>query len=108
MNLLMKVLRMVTKSLEEIKKIMKDHEKILSEKFKVKSIMIFGSYARNEQKEGSDVDIIVDFSKPIGLEFVDLKEYLEKILGMKVDLVTPRAIREKMRKSILKEAVKIK
>nr|WP_036224066.1 nucleotidyltransferase family protein [Mesoaciditoga lauensis] len=99
---------MVTKSLEEIKKIMKDHEKILSEKFKVKSIMIFGSYARNEQKEGSDVDIIVDFSKPIGLEFVDLKEYLEKILGMKVDLVTPRAIREKMRKSILKEAVKIK
>ncbi len=99
---------MVIKPLEEIKKILKDHEKMLSEKFKVKSIMIFGSYARNEQKEGSDVDIIVDFSEPIGLEFIDLKEYLEEILGMKVDLVTPRAIREKMRKSILKEAVKIK
>ena len=99
---------MVIKPLEEIKKILKDHEKMLSERFKVKSIMIFGSYARNEQKEGSDVDIIVDFSEPIGLEFIDLKEYLEEILGMKVDLVTPRAIREKMRKSILKEAVKIK
>ncbi len=96
------------KPLEEIKKILKDHEKMLSERFKVKSIMIFGSYARNEQKEDSDVDIIVDFSKPIGLEFVDLKEYLEEILGTKVDLVTPRAIRRKMRESILKEAVKIK
>ncbi|WP_211250173.1 nucleotidyltransferase family protein [Mesoaciditoga lauensis] len=96
------------KSLEEIKKILRDHEKMLSERFKVKSIMIFGSYARNEQKEGSDVDIIVDFSEPIGLEFIDLKEYLEEILRMKVDLVTPRAIREKMRKSILKEAVNIK
>jgi len=81
---------------------------MLSKSFKVKSIMIFGSYARNEQKEDSDVDIIVDFSEPIGLEFIDLKEYLEEILGMKVDLVTPRAIRRKMRKSILKEAVKIK
>ena len=96
------------KPLEEIKKTLKDHEKILNEKFKVKSIMIFGSYARNEQKEGSDVDIIVDFSEPIGLEFIDLKEYIEEILGMKVDLVTPRAIRKKMRKFILKEAVKIK
>ncbi len=96
------------KSLEEIKKILRDHEKMLSERFKVKSIMIFGSYARNEQTEDSDVDIIVDFSEPIGLEFIDLKEYLEEILGMEVDLVTPRAIREKMRKSILKEAVKIK
>lgn len=96
------------KSLEEIKRILKDQGKVLNEKFKVKSIKIFGSYARNEQKEGSDIDMIVDFYEPIGLEFVDLKEYLERILETKVDLVTPRAIRKQMKKSILKEAIKIK
>jgi predicted nucleotidyltransferase len=75
------------KTLEEIKKILREHKEELKRKFGVKEIGIFGSYVRNEQTEVSDIDILVDFEKPIGWEIVDLKEYLEKILGIKVDLV---------------------
>ena len=61
--------------LEEIKKILRDHKEELKRKFGVKEIGIFGSYVRNEQTEVSDIDILVDFEKPIGWEIVDLKEY---------------------------------
>jgi len=62
-----------------------------------------------ETKPGpeSDVDILVEFAKPIGLfEFVRLKIYLEKLLQRKVDLVTPDALKERMREQILKEAIR--
>ena len=81
------------RNFEEIKKILIEHEEELKSKFKVKELGIFGSYARNEQREDSDVDIIVDFDGPIGLEFVDLAEHLESILGLKVDLVPRDAIK---------------
>ncbi|NPA62629.1 MAG: nucleotidyltransferase, partial [Methanococci archaeon] len=50
-------------------------KKELKEKYKVKSIAIFGSYARGEQKETSDIDIMVEFYEPIGLKIVDLRDY---------------------------------
>ena len=81
------------KSLEEIESILSDHKRGLRERFKVKEIGIFGSYARNEQTEDSDVDILVEFEEPIGLEFVHLAELLESILEMKVDLVSRGAIK---------------
>ena len=80
------------KKLEEIKEILRKHKKELRERFGVKEIGIFGSYVRNEQTESSDVDILVEFERPIGWEIVDLKEYLEKILGIKVDLVSKGGI----------------
>ena len=80
------------KTLEEIKEILRKHKKELQERFGVKEIGIFGSYVRNEQTESSDVDILVEFERPIGWEIVDLKEYLEKILGIKVDLVSKGGI----------------
>ena len=71
--------------------------------FKVKYLALFGSVARGEEKSDSDVDILVEFTKPIGLfEFIRLKFYLERLLNSPVDLVTPDAIREKMREQILK------
>ena len=77
------------KTLSEIKEILRRHKEILKKKYKVKSIAIFGSYARGEQKGTSDIDILVEFYKtPDLIEFVDLKYYLEDILGIKVDLVT--------------------
>jgi len=61
---------------------------------------IFGSYSRKEQKDTSDLDILVEFSDKIGIRFVDLADDLEKIVGFKVDLVSKKGIKEKYLKSI--------
>jgi len=93
------------KSLEELKEIIDSHRKELEDKYYVKSIAIFGSYTRNEQTPESDVDILVEFSKPVGLLFVHLADYLEEILGVKVDLMTPEAIKPNRRRYILEELI---
>jgi len=67
----------------------------LAKKYNINKIGIFGSYVKNEQRQGSDVDILVEFSEPIGLDFVNLAEELENILNEKVDLVTRKAIKPK-------------
>jgi len=82
------------KSLEEVKRIINIYRKELEEKFKVKSIAIFGSYARGEQTPQSDIDIIVEFKEPVGMLFIHLADFLEEILGIKVDLLTPEAIKK--------------
>ena len=67
----------------------------LARKFKVKKIGLFGSYARGEQKENSDIDILVDIDPSIGLEFVSLAEQIEQLLGIPVQIVSRRAIKKK-------------
>ena len=75
-------------------------------KFGVRSISIFGSIARNEARKNSDIDLLVEFDKSVGLfEFARLKMYLEEALGRKVDLVTPEALRHELRDAILREAI---
>jgi len=96
-------LRFATKTLNEIKKILLEHKKELKEKYKVKTIGIFGSYARGEQKETSDIDILVEFYEPIGLDIVDLKEYLEKILNIEVDLIIKKSIQNPYLKKSVEE-----
>ena len=86
---------------------LKRYKPFLAEQFKVKEIGIFGSYSRGEESEKSDVDILVDFYEPIGWEFIDLKEFLEEILGRQVDLATPRALRPQLREKILEEVTYI-
>lgn len=76
--------------------------------FSVESLAIFGSVARNEATDGSDIDVLVRFKKgkPIGLfEFVRFQRFLSDILGCPVDLVTPEALRQEMRQQVLREAV---
>ena len=58
----------------------------------VKRIGLFGSYAKGIQAEDSDIDILVEFERPIGLKFVDFGEYLERLLGRRVDILTPVGI----------------
>jgi len=90
---------------EEILRILAEHKEELR-RFDVKSLALFGSIARGEERADSDVDILVEFSKPVGLfEFIRLKRSLEGLLGRPVDLATPAAIREKMREQVLREAV---
>ncbi len=76
--------------------------------FSVKSLAIFGSVARNEATDASDIDVLVEFEegRSVGLFlFVRLQRFLADILGCKVDLATPDALREEMREQILKEAI---
>lgn len=69
---------------------------LLEKKYGVKDLALFGSYSRNTAVEGkSDVDVMVDFSQPIGLAFVDLADELELLLQLKVDLVSRGGIKPK-------------
>lgn len=75
----------------------------LSEMYHVNSIGLFGSIVRDDFKPGSDVDIMVDFSQPIGIEFIDLADELEKLLDRKVDLVSKAGIKPQYYKAIESE-----
>jgi len=90
---------MVTKSY--IEKKLQRLKPYLSRNYNVTKIGYFGSFSRNEQTAKSDIDILVEFSKPIGWDFFDLKDLLEKELGVKVDLVSTKALRSQLRDSIL-------
>ena len=78
------------KELATIKQIIKELKPELEKKFHVSSIGIFGSVVRNDFSENSDVDIIVDFSQPIGIEFIDLADLLEEKFHKQVDLVSKK------------------
>ena len=78
----------------------------LRDAYNVKSIGIFGSTVRGGYTRGSDVDVLVEFYKPIGFfKFIALEDCLGKILGIKVDLVTKKALKPLIKKEILKETV---
>ena len=92
------------KTLKDIQKVLQTHKGELRKKYGVKRIGVFGSYSRGEQKEDSDVDILVEFEKPIGLiDFIRLQEYLESLLGVKVDLVTKGALKKRIKERVLQE-----
>lgn len=75
---------------------LKKAKPLLEKKYGIRELALFGSYSRNTAVEGkSDVDVMVDFSQPIGLAFVDLAEELEELLQMKVDLVSRGGIKPK-------------
>ena len=96
------------KNIMEIGKVLERHKPLLSDRFKVKEIGVFGSYARGQQKEGSDIDILVEFSEPVGFfTFRDLEEYLAGVLGLKVDLVSKKALKPRIGKHILHELVSV-
>ncbi len=93
---------------QEIKRILLQHKDELQRKFKVKTIGVFGSYVRGEQKKGSDVDVLVEFEEPVGLfEFMDLEAYLTGLLDVKVDLVSKKALKPHIGKRILEEVINI-
>jgi hypothetical protein len=88
------------RSLNDIKDILKRNKLRLTEKYGLSLIAIFGSYGRGQQTEKSDIDILVDFNGPIGIEFIDLANELEKLLKAKVDLVSKNGVRPQYLKQI--------
>lgn len=89
--------------LTSIKRILSQNKDRLSQKYGLKSIAIFGSYARNQQTLESDVDILVEFNRPIGSEFIDLADELEELLQINVDLVSKDGLKLKYMHSITDE-----
>ena len=93
--------------LKSVSALFKRHQTDLRQRG-VKSLAVFGSLARGEATPTSDIDVLVEFNRPVGLfEFIRLKLYLEELTGRRVDLVTPDAIRPSMRAAILSEAVNV-
>uniref|UniRef100_A0A7C2Z2I3 Nucleotidyltransferase n=1 Tax=Hydrogenobacter sp. TaxID=2152829 RepID=A0A7C2Z2I3_9AQUI len=93
--------------IEEIKKILIERKEEIREKYGVIILGVFGSYARGEEKETSDIDILVEIEKPIGLKFFELWDWLEKLLNCKVDLVRAKLLREEIKDDIIKQVVYI-
>jgi predicted nucleotidyltransferase len=78
---------------EEVIQILRYHKADLTKKYPLKSLALFGSYARNEQTESSDIDVMVEFSEPVGMEFIDLLIDLEHIFKRKIDLISRKGIK---------------
>lgn len=82
-------------ALASIKQILTQLKPELTQKYFVNSIGLFGSIVRDDFTGESDIDIIVDFSKPVGIEFIDLANYIETKLNKKVDLVSKNGVKPK-------------
>lgn len=94
------------KSLEEVLKTIRENAPTLKA-MKIRHLDLFGSFVRGEQKTTSDVDILVEFSEPVGFfHFYDVKAFLEEVLGRPVDLVVEDALRPEMRTGIMRELVR--
>ena len=92
-------------SLQEIKLTLSKNKQKLFAEYPIKSMAIFGSYARKEQKDESDLDLMVEFNGKIGIRFIDLAEEIENLTGLKVDLVSRKGIKDKYYQSIQSDLI---
>ena len=92
-------------SQKELELKIKEIQPTLLDTFHVSKIGYFGSYARSEQTPESDLDILVEFSQPVGWSFFTLETYLTEKLGLKIDLVTPNALKARMKNQILNQII---
>ena len=93
------------KTSSEIRALLSQSKSELVRKYGIKQLGIFGSYGRGDQGPSSDIDILVEFSEPIGIEFVDLANELERILEGKVDLVSKDGIKPRYWKLVASEVI---
>jgi len=92
---------------DEVLRVLESHTAEL-QRFGVKSLRLFGSVARDEAADDSDVDLLVDFERPPGFSsFMKLRIFLEDLLGADVDLVTERGLKDRVRPYVEKEAIRV-
>ena len=100
---------MLTK--EKAIKLLQEKHSYLATEFGVSKIGLFGSYAKGQSGDTSDVDLIIEFERPIGFRFIELVDYLENLLGHKVDVLTPAGIQniriERVARSISQSIVSV-
>lgn len=82
------------KTLQDIRSILSEHKQRLFAEYPIRSMAIFGSFARDQQTESSDLDLMVDVDNTIGIRFIDLADEIESYLGIKVDLVSRSGIKD--------------
>ena len=87
----------------EIETKLQELKPVLFSKFHVSKIGYFGSFAVGEQTDKSDLDLLVEFSQPIGWEFFALEKFLEQEFGLTIDLVTKDALKERIKRPILNQ-----
>jgi hypothetical protein len=93
---------------EQVLSILKDHRDDMQHRFAVKHLSLFGSAARDELREDSDIDVLVEFEGPPTFDgYIGLKDFLEALFVTKVDLATPDAIKPRMRPFIDKDLIHV-
>ncbi len=93
---------------DDVIRILTQAQRELHEQYAVKSLALFGSVARNEARADSDVDLLVELSRPVGLfQFIGLKQYLEFVLGSPVDLGTTASLKLHLKESVLQEMIRV-
>ena len=93
---------------DAIFEILKQKNAELTNQFGVKSLLLFGSVARNEATATSDIDLLVEFNRPVGyFGLFALQDYLEKLLGCSVDLGTPNSLKPYVRERIMGELIRV-
>jgi len=90
---------------QEIELTLRKNKLHLFQNYPIKSLAIFGSYARNEQNEKSDLDLMVEFNGKIGIRFIDLADEIEDLIGFKVDLVSKNGIKKKYFQAIQSDLI---
>ncbi|MEF8714995.1 MAG: nucleotidyltransferase family protein [Accumulibacter sp.] len=85
---------------ERILELLRDQSTYLASEFGIRKMALFGSFAKGQPHAASDIDLIVEFERPIGLRFVVLMDYLEQLLGRKVDVLTPTGLENIRRKAV--------
>ena len=95
-------------TVSQIRDVLQARKNVLRERYRVESLFLFGSTCKGTQRPDSDIDLLVRYATTPGIfEFVSLKQYLEESLGRPFDLVTEGALKERMKNSILQEAVRV-
>jgi len=96
------------KTFDELRQLLLLQKQSICENYQITEIAIFGSYARGEETEASDIDILVDYeTAPTFIMLVELREYLTQLFGLKVDIVTKNGLKPRIRDRILGEAIYI-
>lgn len=88
---------------KEILNKLSDLKPILHREYSVRQIGLFGSFSDDSYTEDSDIDLLVEFERPIGWKYFSLEIYLENIFGRKIDLVTKNALKEQLKDKILNQ-----
>ena len=93
---------------DELLQILREHKPVLQERFGVTSLSLFGSFARDEGRDDSDVDVLVEYNGPAtSKSFFGVQFYLEDLLGRRIDLVTNKALRKEFRPYVERDLINV-
>jgi predicted nucleotidyltransferase len=96
------------RNVEQLVALLRQQMPLLSERYRIRTLKMFGSYVRHEQRPDSDLDLLVTFDElPSLLKFIELENYLTDTLGVKVDLVMPDTLKPRIGQRILSEVVPV-